>query len=94
MNNELLDLWKEAYMNFIENLEKTRFRAVVFDYDGTLCEPEKRFQGPSRNIIDELIRILNAGIGIGIATGRGKSGRNDLQRGIPQELWDNVLIGY
>jgi hydroxymethylpyrimidine pyrophosphatase-like HAD family hydrolase/fructoselysine-6-P-deglycase FrlB-like protein len=94
MNNELLDLWKEAYMNFIENLEKTRFRAVVFDYDGTFCEPEKRFQGPSRNIIDELIRILNAGIGIGIATGRGKSVRNDLQRGIPQELWDNVLIGY
>jgi fructoselysine-6-P-deglycase FrlB-like protein len=93
-DNELLDLWIEAYMSFVNNLEKTKFRGIVFDYDGTLCEPERRFQGPSKKIIDELIRILNAGIGIGIATGRGKSVRNDLQKKIPEELWDNILIGY
>ena len=57
-------------------------------------EPENRFQGPSREIIDELIKILDAGIGIGIATGRGKSVRKDLQKRIPEELWNNVLIGY
>ncbi len=93
-DKELLDLWTEAYMNFVDNLEKTQFRALVFDYDGTLCGPENRFLGPSKKIVDELIRILNAGIGIGIATGRGKSVRKDLQREIPEELWNNVLIGY
>ena len=93
-DKELLDLWTEAYMNFINNLEETKFRAIVFDYDGTLCEPEKRFEGPSKEIIDELIRILEAGIGVGIATGRGKSVRKELQRKIPEKFWKDVLIGY
>ena len=93
-SNGLLDLWTEAYTNFINKLERTKFRALVFDYDGTLCESEKRFEGPSKKIINELIRLLDAGIGIGIATGRGKSVRKDLQRKMPEKYWDDVLIGY
>lgn len=93
-DDELFNLWTEAYRGFVNNLEKTKFRAIVFDYDGTLCEPEKRFQGPSKEVINELLRILDGDIGVGIATGRGKSVRNDLQRKIPEELWDSILIGY
>jgi len=93
-DSKLLNLWMRAYLNFINKLERAKFSSIVFDYDGTLCEPEERFRGPSDEIINELIRLVESGVTIGIATGRGKSVRKDLQKRIPKELWDNILIGY
>ena len=34
------------------------------------------------------------GLLLGIATGRGKSARHELQRAIPAQLWPSVLVGY
>lgn len=93
-DNWLLDFWKEAFDRFVERLEQAEFKAIVFDYDGTLCDPEKRYLGPSANVVKRVVEILEAGIGIGIATGRGKSVRKDLQSKIPTELWNRVVIGY
>jgi len=79
---------------FLKNILKTKFGAIVFDYDGTLCDPEHRSTQPSKEIQEILIQLLKNNILIGIATGRGKSVRESLQKLIPKEYWSKVLVGY
>lgn len=88
------DFWKAALTAFRRRLASARFSSVIFDYDGTLVDSRQRFDPPSKEIADELTRLLSAGLPIGIATGRGKSVRNDLQSILPKEYWGRVLIGY
>lgn len=92
--NKIIDYWSIAYNNYLDNIEKNRFGALVCDYDGTLCDRTNRDNGASKEIGDELIRLLKQGIIFGVATGRGKSIRNDFRRIIPHEYWDQILIGY
>jgi HAD superfamily hydrolase (TIGR01484 family) len=93
--NELV-FWRNKYSIFLNRLEKTRFSSIVFDYDGTLCSCEGRYTGSlQEDLAGELVKLLKAGIIIGIATGRGKSVRNDLRNSkIPKEFWKNIIIGY
>lgn len=86
--------WKTAYRLFVEALEAAAFRAVVLDYDGTLCSARGRFEPLSRPVASQLIRLLQAGIAVGIATGRGKSVRLRLQEVLPREFWKRVTVGY
>ncbi len=93
-DNFELELWREAYKKFIQRLENQRFGAIVFDYDGTLCNSGDRFVGASETIGRQCIRLLEKGIIIGVATGRGKSARKDLQKIIPKEYWPQIILGY
>ena len=79
---------------FLKDISKVKFGAIVFDYDGTLCDPENRFKQPSRDTCFHLTRLLHAGILVGIATGRGKSVRKELQKTIPKKYWQKLLVGY
>ena len=79
---------------FLKDISKVKFGAVVFDYDGTLCDAEHRLTHPSQEISDKLIQLLKNNIIIGIATGRGKSVREALQKIIPEKYWSKILIGY
>lgn len=91
-----LRIWSDAYDNFIKNLNQAKFGGIVFDYDGTLCSgnKEERFNKPCNEIDNELLKLLKNDILIGIATGRGKSVREALQKSIPQKYWNKVVIGY
>jgi HAD superfamily hydrolase (TIGR01484 family) len=93
--NELV-YWRNKYSTFINRLGKTKFSSIVFDYDGTLCSYDGRYLGYlPENITDELIRLLKAGIIIGIATGRGQSVKKDLRNSkIPKKYWEKIIIGY
>ena len=91
---EVLDYWRTAYRTFLHKIEDTHFGSIVFDYDGTLCDPDERFNGPPKVIVDELVRLLRGNIIIGIATGRGKSVRIQMQRLIPEEYWEKIVVGY
>lgn len=66
----------------------------MLDYDGTLCSAQRRFEGPTEDLARELIKLLEGGVTIGIATGRGRSVRTDLQKYLPEEHWSSILIGY
>ena len=88
------DFWREAYRRFCERLQTMSFRAVVFDYDGTLCDPRDRYTGLSGAVVSQLVRLLEADILIGIATGRGKSAKKVLRHKLEQTLWSRVVIGY
>lgn len=86
--------WRRAYHRFLDRLGKARFGAALFDYDGTLCEERDRFTGLREEAAEYLSRIAHANIIIGIATGRGKSVRDDLRRAIPKAYWYRFFIGY
>jgi hypothetical protein len=86
--------WFSNYYDFYMRLCRTCFGIIVFDYDGTLCSPNNRYVGLQDEIKNELLRLLQNNIIIGIATGRGKSVRNDFLSWVPISLRDNVIIGY
>ena len=94
ISREELKHWRAAYRSFLLRLKRTRFGAVVFDYDGTICDRRNRFTGISDAMARDLIRLLAAGVLVGVATGRGKSVKKDLQRKIPEALWPRITLGY
>ena len=86
--------WQESYRRFVDGLQKTSFSAIVFDYDGTLCDEQDRFKGLRDDIIRHLDRLVRSGIVVGVATGRGKSVRKELRKGLSKNLWGKVYLGY
>jgi fructoselysine-6-P-deglycase FrlB-like protein len=87
--------WREAYATFAERLRATEFRAIVLDYDGTVCDTAERYHGPRAEVSDQLVAFLCEGILVGIATGRGKSVRKDMSNRIRDPgLMSRVIVGY
>ena len=86
-------LVEDCLDRFLLQLESTRFKAVVFDYDGTLCDPPERFTRPKSEIGDALHRLLRASILVGVASGRGRSVQRGLRQVIKREFWEKVIVG-
>jgi trehalose-6-phosphatase len=89
-----LDRWRTALQTFRDRLLSANFAAVVLDYDGTIVDSRHRFQVACQEVIVQLVRLLEGGGRLAIATGRGASVRRDLRACLPEELWSRVLIGY
>ena len=89
-----LDRWRDALVVFLTRLRDTCFAGVALDYDGTVVDTRRRSNPPYPDMVSELARLTEAGAHVGIATGRGKSVRRDLQRCLPPSLWPLVLVGY
>jgi hydroxymethylpyrimidine pyrophosphatase-like HAD family hydrolase len=86
--------WRQAYTRFVRRLQASTFGSIVFDYDGTLCKPSERYRGISAIVAKELEQLLKDGLLLGIATGRGKSVRQDLQEKINPAYSSQMLVGY
>jgi hypothetical protein len=89
-----LDLWRQSYQTFVDRLRTAVFRAIVFDYDGTLCDAADRFTGLGDDVTRYLLVALREGMSVGVATGRGKSVKSDLRRVVPKSQWSSVVVGY
>lgn len=74
-------------------LERQKFKAIVFDYDGTLCTSQRKEAPPAEPVLKELIRLAEAGIVIGIASGRGGSIQDHLREILPYALWSQFKLG-
>ena len=85
------DAHRDALRQFLRRMERTPLDAVVFDYDGTLCDGRDL---PSRETAGMLAALVEDGMPVGIATGRGRSVRSALRRIVPKERWRDVLVGY
>lgn len=83
--------YSNKYDNFIDKLCKEVYQALLLDYDGTICDSEGKV---SSQIISKLNMLLENNIIIAFATGRGDSVIKQLKKNIPQQYWENVVIGY
>lgn len=91
--SELAD-WRRALRSFQRKLATASIGGVVLDYDGTVVDTRHRFSPPQPEVLSELVRLLDAGLPVGIATGRGKSVRHAFQEAIPPAHWPRVVVGY
>ena len=78
----------------LARLTAAKFRGLVLDYDGTMVPTENRCEPPSRAMIRELARLHNAGLAIGIATGRGGSAGEELRAALPGSMHSRIVMGY
>lgn len=90
-NNGDLEFWKDKLLIFVRRLAQTQFYGMVCDYDGTLCEPGQHIE---TEISKRLQLLIAKGWAMGIATGRGKSVRDDLREAIDPRYWHRILVGY
>lgn len=84
---------RRALNSFESALQQQVFRAVVFDYDGTLCSSQRRDSPPSEQMIAQVRRLIDADVLVGIASGRGDSIQQHLQSSIPESSWSRVQLG-
>jgi HAD superfamily hydrolase (TIGR01484 family) len=78
---------------FRTTLQRQEFRAVVFDYDGTLCGSQRDEGQPPESIVAHLQRLLTAGVLVAIASGRGGSVQEQFQKCLPELYWPDVRLG-
>lgn len=84
---------QDAATRWLAGLHEQKFAAVTLDYDGTVCWTSHRFELPDAPVRTTLLRLLDAGVTIGFASGRGRSLYADLRRWIPSAAWPNVRVG-
>lgn len=84
----------ESFESLKARLRKATFRGLVLDYDGTIVTNEGRFDPPEKPVLDELERLLEQGMRIAIATGRGGSAGESLREKLPVKFHRDILVGY
>jgi HAD superfamily hydrolase (TIGR01484 family) len=84
---------RRAARAFAETIRKQRFKAVVFDYDGTLCSSQSKDCPPPSSVVDHLVRLARAGIVVGIASGRGGSIQACLRDVMPNDVLSKIRLG-
>lgn len=76
-----------------EDLVRQQFRAIVLDYDGTLCPSQRIDAPPDQAVVDHIRALVEAGVVVGIASGRGGSMQERLREVIPNALWPKIELG-
>ncbi|MCQ3808321.1 MAG: hypothetical protein KTV16_13795 [Acidimicrobiia bacterium] len=85
--------YEDALIDWLQVMQRTAIQAVVLDYDGTVCSTEGRYDSPHEKVQHEIERLLNAGLRIGFATGRGKSLHMKTRDWLPEAHWPHVHVG-
>ncbi len=85
---------RQSALTYYERLTSAKLKAVVCDYDGTLCRAENRYDTPSIEVVDEMSRLVRQGMVFAVATGRGDSLQKDLQAAIETSLHPFIWVGY
>lgn len=88
-----MDEYQKCSRMYWNNLLSRMYRGIIFDYDGTLHDKYTISKTEDR-LFTKLNELLENHIIIGIATGRGKSVRMELQKKIERKHWEKVLIAY
>lgn len=79
---------------YAERLMRADIKAAIFDFDGTLCRAENRFEKMATGHVEQVSSLIRQGLSIAIATGRGGSLHEDLRKSFDPELHGSVLVGY
>lgn len=87
----------EACQRFVKQLNKSKFTTVAFDYDGTLSAANYSSRYTNRlcdEIKNALLPLLENGVQIVVATGRGKSVGDSFKNTFDQKFWPLIKVGY
>lgn len=88
------DVWSTAYHRTVERFGQAKFGGIVFDYDGTICDHRERFDPLPPIVGKALTNLLDQGIKLGVATGRGASAGEALRQCLPARYWGEIAVGY
>ena len=91
--NAIAKRTEQSLVKFLKDLTDTHFEALVTDYDGTIYDRSKLQRLPSTGVRRELNRLLEDGLILGVATGRGSSVLRALREFVPADLWKQVIVG-
>lgn len=83
-----------SYKTFKSSFDAQFFDAIIFDYDNTIISNNNEQSECFHKIMDEINILLEHGITIGFATGRGKSIRKALRKYISSDHWENIWVGF
>lgn len=83
-----------TYDQYLKDLYKTQYKAIIFDYDATLLSRFNRYGTINKKMQSLLNKTLESGIIIAIVTGRGKSVYNDFSKTILAKYHSQIFIGY
>ena len=82
-----------ACHSFLAALRNQSFRAIVFDYDGTLCHSQRNNAPPPQPILTHIKNLVEAGTIVGIASGRGGSVQECLEVHLPRDVLTRIELG-
>lgn len=83
-----------AATEYAEALTRAEIKALVCDFDGTLCRAENRFDPMASEHVEQVSALLRQGLVLAIATGRGDSLFDDLRKSFDPELHSSITVGY
>jgi len=83
----------ESLDTYVHRLTTAELKGLVLDFDGTCCETKQRLEGIKPELANELVRLLDAGMPVAFASGRGDSLHEDLRKKLPERVWHRVLLG-
>jgi len=84
---------RRARDNFVRDLSGQVFRAIIFDYDGTLCGSQRNDAPPPGAIVEHIKSLVTAKVVVGIASGRGGSVQECLAAQLPHEYLSAIQLG-
>lgn len=78
---------------YLQKMATAQYAGIVFDYDGTLHDKHQNSE-LEWIIFRKINTLLENGVKIGIATGRGKSVRNELRKVVSEKYWKDTIVAY
>ena len=85
--------YQRALDGWLDEIESQRFGAIVLDYDGTVCSTKGRFDPPQPAVGAALSQVLDRGLRVGLASGRGPSLHRALRDVVDPRHWSRVEVG-
>ena len=96
-NTTLRQHYSEACQRFVRQLNRGKYTTIAFDYDGTLSASDRKSRytnGLCDEIKDALTSLLEKGVQIVIATGRGQSISRSFKPSFDKKYWPQIKVGY
>lgn len=83
----------DAAEEWSAELRRQRFDGLVLDYDGTVCWTRRRWELPDERLRRMLQSLLDEGLVVGFASGRGRSLHSALRQWVAPACWGRVFLG-
>lgn len=96
-NVPLWEYYSNACKRFVQQLNRGKYNTIAFDYDGTLSAKDhtsRYTDGLCDEIKNALQGLLECGVEIRVATGRGKSVGSSFKNSFDQKYWPQIKVGY